>query len=75
MPIHLFNLVAGLREKNAKGYPVKKVRRSSRLALREVVPANREPCRTASFTSMEEFVVYHRRNERCRASQGFSEGD
>lgn len=27
MPIYLFNLVAGLREKNAKGYPVKKVRR------------------------------------------------
>lgn len=26
MPIYLFNLVAGLREKNAKGYPVKKVR-------------------------------------------------
>lgn len=25
MPIYLFNLVAGLREKNAKGYPVKKV--------------------------------------------------
>ncbi|GAA6059340.1 hypothetical protein JCM10212_003238 [Sporobolomyces blumeae] len=25
MPIHLFNLVAGLREKNAKGYPVKKL--------------------------------------------------
>lgn len=26
MPIYLFNVVAGLREKNAKGYPVKKVR-------------------------------------------------
>ncbi|GAA5863667.1 hypothetical protein JCM1840_000097 [Sporobolomyces johnsonii] len=25
MPIYLFNLVAGLREKNAKGYPVKKL--------------------------------------------------
>lgn len=25
MPIYLFQLVAGLREKNAKGYPVKKV--------------------------------------------------
>lgn len=25
MPIHLFNMVAGLREKSAKGYPVKKV--------------------------------------------------
>lgn len=26
LPIYLFSLVAGLREKNAKGYPVKKVR-------------------------------------------------
>jgi hypothetical protein len=26
LPIYLLNLVAGLREKNAKGYPVKKVR-------------------------------------------------
>jgi hypothetical protein len=25
LPIYLFDLVAGLREKNAKGYPVKKV--------------------------------------------------
>jgi hypothetical protein len=25
MPIYLFNLVAGLRERNAKGYPVKKL--------------------------------------------------
>lgn len=25
MPVYLFNLVAALREKNAKGYPVKKV--------------------------------------------------
>lgn len=27
LPIYLFSLVAGLREKNAKGYPVKKVGR------------------------------------------------
>lgn len=30
MPIYLFNLVAGLRERNAKGYPVKKVSCASR---------------------------------------------
>lgn len=29
MPIYLFQLVAGLREKNAKGYPVKKARLAS----------------------------------------------
>jgi len=26
MPVYLYNQVAGLREKNARGYPVKKVR-------------------------------------------------
>lgn len=26
MPVYLYNQVAGLRERNAKGYPVKKVR-------------------------------------------------
>ena len=26
LPVYLFNVVAGLRDKSAKGYPVKKVR-------------------------------------------------
>lgn len=26
LPVYLFNVVAGLREKTAKGYPIKKVR-------------------------------------------------
>jgi len=28
LPVYLFNLVAGLRDKSAKGYPIKKVTRS-----------------------------------------------
>lgn len=28
LPVYLFNVVAGLRDKSAKGYPVKKVRRT-----------------------------------------------
>lgn len=27
MPVYLFNVVAGLKDKSAKGYPVKKVSR------------------------------------------------
>jgi N1221-like protein len=36
LPIYLLNLVAGLREKNAKGYPVKKVRKITQGIISEL---------------------------------------
>lgn len=33
LPVYLFNVVAGLRDKSAKGYPVKKVRFFSQLVM------------------------------------------
>lgn len=34
LPVYLFNLVAGLRDKSAKGYPIKKVSPVNRTSVR-----------------------------------------
>lgn len=54
LPIYLFGLVAGLREKNAKGYPVKKVCHPFYTELRQIGLADR--INLASIAFMEVFA-------------------
>lgn len=54
MPIYLFNLVASLREKNAKGYPVKKVCSPSR--IQSLLNSSYLPL-AAPTTAVEEYIM------------------
>lgn len=71
MPVYLYNQVAGLRERNAKGYPVKKVSRRTWHEGRK----NRltDPSclwRSALAAALEVFTLHAWRHEGRRACQG-----
>lgn len=63
LPVYLFTVVAGLKEKSAKGYPIKKVIYSLSLLHVSVDRA------VAAPSVMENFIVVLGRNSRSRSSQ------
>jgi hypothetical protein len=56
LPVYLFNVVSGLRDKSAKGYPIKKVRIATKYYSSALI------CMTASVGSLEDAINLLRRH-------------